>query len=158
MEQVLLVISKHTISHVPSLPEGFSFSNDPAHELVKAQGWTPCEGEHFSIEYQGRVVAHAALAEGHHFGNRRIRLHQVVVDPAYRKLSLGQTLVSHVVVQFDQRPGRYPLYLVTEDKRLPAIRLYTRLGFMPYLGAWEKATSQESEQAWQEITEALRQC
>lgn len=73
------------------------------------------------------------------------------------ELDLFEELISKLALDFDAIPGRYPLYIKLKETDLPYIAKASRMGFVPYFGAWIQSSAQESEAAWQNITEALRQ-
>lgn len=57
-------------------------------------------------------------------------LHWVASDPAARGLGLGAAVVVRVLERFREE-GYGDSVLETDDPRLPAIRLYLRLGYVP---------------------------
>lgn len=73
------------------------------------------------------------------------------------ELELFEGLISKLALDFDTIPGRYPLYIKLKETNLPHIAKASRMGFVPYFGAWIQSSAQESETTWQTITEALRQ-
>lgn len=73
------------------------------------------------------------------------------------ELDLFEGLISTLALDFDAIPGRYPLYIKLKETNLPYIAKASRMGFVPYFGAWLQSSAQDSEATWQNITEALRQ-
>lgn len=65
-------------------------------------------------------------------------------------------LLWHAGSAFDKVPGKYPLYLVLDSDSLGRIAAASRMGLIPYFGAWKDSTADESESVWNEITENLR--
>ena len=89
----------------------------------------------------GRVVATATawLKPGN-----RGYLHMVAALPEARGLGLGGLLTQHVLDFFLARGVDY-ITLDTDDLRLPAIKTYLRLGFIPVLSEYG------AEQLWRDI-------
>ena len=56
----------------------------------------------------------------------------VAVLPAHRGRGLGQA-ICRAALEFVRDTGRRHVYLLTEEHRLPALRMYVRLGFEPEL-------------------------
>jgi mycothiol synthase len=56
----------------------------------------------------------------------------VSVDPLYRRKGLGQVVVARVVARLIEAGYRH-IFLGVQGWRLPAIRCYLRLGFVPFL-------------------------
>jgi len=104
-----------------ALPEGIYFAvHDASGELV------------------GTAMAGHAPTELHPFGGE---LGWVGVSPAHRGKRLS-TLLCFEVVQRFLRAGYREIYLQTDDWRLPAIKTYVNLGFVPLL------CSSEMEERW----------
>jgi len=107
------------------------------------------EGLFFVVhEATGRIAAttvagHAACDE-HPFGGE---LGWVAVDPAHRGRRLSAATCAAVVRRF-RDAGFRRIYLKTDDRRLPALRVYLDLGFVPFLhgqdmeGRWRKVFSE----------------
>ena len=60
-------------------------------------------------------------------------------------------------MKYDEMPGKYPLYLVTQSQSYGAIALYARLGFTPYLGATDHEDADHTQEAWEKVTRILRE-
>ncbi|MFH1708222.1 MAG: GNAT family N-acetyltransferase [Planctomycetota bacterium] len=71
----------------------------------------------------------------HPFGGE---LGWVAGDPAHSGKGLGMTVCAAVVDRY-LRAGYKCIYLQTDDWRLPAIKVYLKLGFVPYLFAPDMA-------------------
>jgi mycothiol synthase len=99
-------------------------------------------------EATGRIVATTVACHNpidhHPFGGE---LGWVAVDPAHRGRRLSAVTNAAVVRRF-LRAGFANIYLRTDDFRLPAVRLYLDLGFVPFLfqddmeGRWRKVFSE----------------
>lgn len=103
------------------------------------------EGLFFVVhEATGRIVATTLAGHGpieqHPFGGE---LGWVAVDPAHRGRRLSAVTCAAVVRRFLQA-GFSDIFLRTDDHRLPALRIYLDLGFVPFLhqpdmeGRWRK--------------------
>lgn len=92
------------------------------------------------------ATASARVAPGQ-WGNAGY-LHWVGVHPAHRGKGLGRLVTLRVLYHF-ARSGRPEAVLETDDTRLPAIRIYLDLGFVP-----EPIKPGHAER-WQAILEAL---
>jgi mycothiol synthase len=89
----------------------------------------PLDGIFFATQGDRPVGAACAFL---HEGERGdvAELGWVVVHPSHRGLGLGLQ-VCRAVLCFVPDVGHRCIYLLTEDFRLPAIRIYLRLGFEP---------------------------
>ncbi len=72
----------------------------------------------------------------------------VAGDPAHSGHGLGQAVCSAVVVRL-LAAGYRRLYLKTDDWRLPALKVYLRMGFLPLLYAEDMA------ERWEKVYAAL---
>lgn len=106
---------------------------------------------------QGKLVASAGLWWGHHFGIKRLRIHYVSVLQAYQHKGIARSMLTKLCIQYDQIPNKYPLYLSTQTQSYNAIMVYTKLGFTPYLGAYEGHSQSESEKDWEFATKILKE-
>ena len=97
------------------------------------------------------LVGSAGLWFGNDFEESRIHIHYVAVS-----LSIAQAILTKLCMMYDKIPGKYPLYLATQSQSYGAIKLYSRLGFTLYLGAYKGCAEQKSKNAWQNVTEILR--
>jgi len=92
------------------------------------------EGLFFAVHLKSGALAATAMAAHrsspeHPFGGE---LGWVACDPAHRGAGLGLAVCAAVVARF-LSAGYSRIYLKTDDHRLPAIKSYLRLGFVPYL-------------------------
>jgi len=107
-------------------------------------------GGFFVVEHAatGALVATAMARhrpiEGHPFGGE---LSWVAADPEHKGRGLGMAVSAAVVARF-LRAGYRRIYLLTDDHRLAAIKVYLRLGFEPFLARddmakrWERILKQ----------------
>lgn len=102
------------------------------------------------------LAATAGLFPGHDFPGR-LRLHWVATSLNHQHKGLARTLITALAREYDAMPGSYPLYLSTQSQSYGAIKLYSRLGFQPYMGAYEGHTREQSEEDWKTVTDILRQ-
>lgn len=109
----------------------------------------------FVVDGQGNLAATAGLWPGHAFKDR-LRLHWIATDPAHQCKGLSKALITRLAVKYDGMKGKYPLYLSTQPGSWAAIMLYSRLGFTPYLGAFEGHTEEQSCADWEYTTEILK--
>ena len=84
------------------------------------------------------------------------RVHYVAVSLSAQHKKIAQAMLTKLCMMYDTIPSKYPLYLATQSQSYGAIKLYSRLGFTPYLGAYKGCTEQKSKNAWQNVTEILR--
>jgi len=108
-------------------------------------------------------VSHLQLA---HSGHVRIEdatphpdggeLSWVAADPEHKGKRLGMAVCAAVVARFLDA-GYRRIYLLTDDHRLAAIRVYLALGFEPFLARDDPSTSLRAGMAerWQEILKQL---
>ncbi len=94
-----------------------------------ARAELPVDGIFFAT-YDDRPVGTACTLLHPGDGGRVAELGWVAVAPEHRGHGLGLR-VCHAVLDFIHRLGHGYAYLLTDDFRLPAIRIYLRLGFEP---------------------------
>lgn len=108
------------------------------------QGYAP--DRVFYLTREGAEVASAAAVENPAFPNDGW-LHFVGVDPAAQGLGLGKHIVLAALYAFYAR-GYQSIVLSTDDFRIPAIKCYLRLGFVPmpmedaHVERWQKVMAQ----------------
>ena len=110
----------------------------------------------FVTNESNELVGSAGLWYGNDFDESRLRVHYVAVGLSAQHKKIAQAMLSKICMMYDLIPGKYPLYLATQSQSYGAIKLYSRLGFTPYLGAYKGCTEQKSKNAWQNVTEILR--
>jgi len=70
-------------------------------------------------------------------------VHMVATDPDFRGRGLGYA-VTNAVLHHMKKEGKSAAYLTTDDFRIPAIKIYLKLGFEPdeslegYVERWKK--------------------
>ena len=110
----------------------------------------------FVCDANKNLVASCGLWKGNHFGMERVRLHYVSVLEEHQHQKIGQSMIVHAARMYDAMPSKYPLYVVSQASSYGAIKLYSRLGFTPYLGVYQDHTKEQSEKDWEYITDVLR--
>ena len=104
----------------------------------------------FVVEHEGGLVATAMATHNptdrHPFGGE---LGWVAGDPAHSGRGLGRAVCAAVIRRYSQA-GYERVYLKTDDHRLPAISIYLRLGYEPYMYA------PGMEERWQAVRQNLR--
>ena len=110
----------------------------------------------FVVNENNELVGSAGLWFGNDFEESRLRVHYVAVSLSAQHKKIAQAMLTKLCMMYDMIPSKYPLYLATQSQSYGAIKLYSRLGFTPYLGAYKGCTEQKSKNAWQNVTEILR--
>jgi ribosomal protein S18 acetylase RimI-like enzyme len=110
----------------------------------------------FVANENNELVGSAGLWFGNDFEESRLRIHYVAVSLSAQHKKIAQAMLTKLCMMYDTIPSKYPLYLATQSQSYGAIKLYSRLGFTPYLGAYKGCTEQKSKNAWQNVTEILR--
>ncbi len=163
LKQLKMYCPDTNVSGIVPLPEGYEIkSMKPGEEAI----WCyVCEGEfdltdctvesYYSkmnkdkvkpedvlfIYHEGKPVGTStALLES----NGDAFLHYVAIRPEYRGKGLAYPLITAVLALHRER-GRKDCYLTTDDWRLPAIKGYLRLGFLPFL--W----SEDARERWEKV-------
>jgi mycothiol synthase len=117
--------------------------NWPGWDSDKLQPWRErllSEGWFWLIHLaSGQLVASSmALRDCREFGEQGGEIGWIAVDPAHRGLRLG-TAVTIAATQRCLQEGYRHVHLYTEDWRLPALKIYLRLGYKPLLYAPDMA-------------------
>jgi len=82
------------------------------------------------ICYEGKPVA-TATAWGDEDGDESLSmLHMVAADPEFRGKGLGFCAVN-AAMRHMKAEGKAATYLTTDDFRIPAIKIYLKLGYVP---------------------------
>ena len=84
-----------------------------------------CGGSIYFALHGEEVVGTCALLP---VGENEVELTKMAVDPAARGLGIGRLLLEHAIRAFE-RLGRDTLFLETNTKLAPAIRMYESVGF-----------------------------
>jgi len=86
------------------------------------------------------VATAMALRDRAEFGREGGEMGWLAGDPAHRGQGLGRAVSTAVTARFMQAGFRH-IHLYTEDWRLPALKVYLKLGYVPFLSApdmWER--------------------
>ena len=110
----------------------------------------------FVANENDELVGSAGLWYGNDFDEKRLRLHYVAVAISAQHKKIAQAMLTKLCMMYDSIPGKYPLYLATQSQSYGAIKLYARLGFTPYLGAYKGSSEQKSKLAWESVTNILK--
>lgn len=135
-----------------TLPDGYDIRTyEPGDEAVWAEimnsgigsGWTVerCRQDItglpqfrpdslFFITYYGRPVGSACAWTDSVETNDRAQVHMVCVTPEHRGKSLGR-IVTLAVLHYMRDHGFQEAFLGTDDFRIPAVKAYLNLGFIP---------------------------
>jgi ribosomal protein S18 acetylase RimI-like enzyme len=81
-------------------------------------------GQIFVAEHKGEVIGVCSLIKH----GTRLELSKMAVDPTHRGLKVGEKLIRHAIAAFEKTKAK-ELYLFTNHKLVPAIRLYLKAGF-----------------------------
>lgn len=111
----------------------------------------------FVMDKDENLAASAGLWYGNDFDEQRLRIHYVACDEKHQHQGLSQAMLTKLCMKYDTIPSKYPLYLSTQSQSYGAIRLYARIGFTPYLGAYKGHTKEQSEKDWEATTDILRE-
>lgn len=97
------------------------------------------------VDEKGELAGTSSLWRGDHFGEPRLRVHWVGVDPAHQRRGLARALMLQTIRLFDElvSAGEPPLYLTTQTESWPACGMYLKLGFVPYTGPMPPAFAAE---------------
>ena len=111
----------------------------------------------FVRDRTGTAVSTVSLWEGDMFDKTLLRIHWVATHPHHEGRGLAKALLTRALDLYQETGRQEPLYLSTQTWSYPAIGLYQRFGFVPYLGEkpkhWEGAYA--PEEGWQVIGEKL---
>ena len=117
-----------------------------------------------AVDERGGLAGTSSLWVGHDFGEPRLRVHWVGVDPAHQRRGLARALVLRTIQLYDELVpgGAPPLYLATQTESWVACGMYLKLGFVPYRGemppnfAADPATfATRNDEAWRIILARL---
>ena len=164
-EKVLMVMARKTIRKEIELNPAFhyvEFDESLKEAWCKLHSMVTRDKDFFSKHFlfvaneQNELVGSAGLWYGSDFEENRLRIHYVAVGLSAQHKKIAQAMLTKLCMMYDLIPSKYPLYLATQSQSYGAIKLYSRLGFTPYLGAYKGCTEQKSKNAWQNVTEILR--
>jgi mycothiol synthase len=168
--QLQMVLPPEILAHppTPEVPEGYALRTyrpedaEALIELERKAGFTKWDRELldemlaralprgiFVVEHEGELVATAMATHNptdrHPFGGE---LGWVAGHPAHSGRGLGRAVCAAVIRRYAQA-GYERVYLATDDERLPALSIYLRLGFEPFLYA------PGMEERWQSVRQEL---
>lgn len=133
------------------------------YEVMEVAGW-PGWGEEKLQPWRSRILPEGWLMAVHQESGQIVatamalrsevydsggELGWLAGDPAHRGKGLGRAVAAAVTARFVEA-GCYPIHLFTEDWRLAAIKIYLKLGYLPYLYV------SEMRRRWQEICRQLQ--
>lgn len=160
MKQLLMVWRKTPIQ-MSQIPEGYRFHNwrRGGDEILSAEAWTeqwldlhdpdhtqretfvnwlpevyddirvPDDGFFTVLTEQNALVATACIQLGEHTPESAT-VHAVCASRDHKGKNLGR-IVTVAVVEYAKRLGIDEVYLTTDDWRIPAVKIYLDLGFVP---------------------------
>lgn len=173
MEQLQMLLSERMLTSPPNvaMPEGYELRTFQPEDktayiaLVNEAGLDFTEqmleswllkvlpdGLFLAIHMPAGEVAATAMAahnpsDKHPFGGE---LGWAAASPRHSGKGLGKAVCAAATARFIQA-GYRRIYLKTDDWRLPAIRIYLKLGYEPFL------YMQDMEERWRVICEKLKQ-
>lgn len=118
-----------------------------------------------AVDGAGALAGTSSLWRGDHFGEPRLRVHWVGVDPAHQRRGLARALMLRTIALYDELvpSGEPPLYLTTQTESWAACGMYRKLGFVPYRGpmppnfdADPETFRDKNDEAWRLIDDRLR--
>ena len=121
--------------------------SDFAREMAADDPYRP-ERVKLVLDGTGRIVATASCWLLPRFGDEAAMLHWVARHPDHGGRSLG-SLVSLDVLHHAAAEGLRRAFLLTDDFRVPALRIYLRMGFEPVI------THESHPDRWRRILEDL---
>ena len=86
--------------------------------------------EQFFVECEGKIVACTSVNDKERDGKPCWEIGWVAVDPAFQGRGIGKLIVGTAVARALELGAR-PIYLLTDDFRVPALCSYLKLGFAP---------------------------
>ena len=86
--------------------------------------------EQFFVECEGKIVACTSVNDKERDGKSCWEIGWVAVDPAFQGRGIGKLIVGTAVARALELGAR-PIYLLTDDFRVPALCSYLKLGFVP---------------------------
>lgn len=88
------------------------------------------------VDERDELAGTSSLWSGDHFGEPRLRVHWVGVNPDHQRRGLARALMLETIRLYDELvpSGEPPLYLTTQTESWVACGMYLKLGFVPYVG------------------------
>lgn len=87
-------------------------------------------GQYFVANEMGTLVACAGVYDRIRGRNACWEIGWIAIDPAYRGRGVGGQ-VALEALRFTRKIDKRPVFLCTDDFRIPALKTYLRLGFIP---------------------------
>ena len=118
------------------------------------------------VDESGALAGTSSLWRGDHFGEPRLRVHWVGVDPAHQRRGIARALMLRTIALYDELvpSGEPPLYLTTQTESWVACGMYRKLGFVPYrgpmppnFGADPQTFADKNDEAWRLIDLRLQE-
>ena len=106
------------------------------------------DGQHFVFSHGGHFVACAGVYDRERDKEACWEIGWVAADPDFRGLGLGGCVLANAL-RFTRKLEKRPVYLLTDDFRMAAIKTYLKLGFVPDL------SHRSYEDRWRKILAAL---
>ncbi len=103
-------------------------------EFLEGYAIRPEDRMLFAVDPQGEYVATAALWTGDFLGTEHPRVHWVAVSDACAGKGIAKALLSRVMALYNDLGYKDFLFLRTGTWNYPAIGIYKKFGFSPYLG------------------------
>ena len=177
MKDLLMVLPRKMIQRRKPLPERYEFVSytkrfhGPWITLCKQAGYTAVEAEMFLQDPENieenfvfvidqvthKLVGIGGLIQDDAFLTKRSCIDCVSVDPSVQRQGIGSSIVNALVLKYERKPSKYPIYVRTDIAYWPSIILFSRLGFTPYLGQSKQATKKQNEKKWEHATNVLRE-
>ena len=104
----------------------------------------------YVVMHQGKMVSTASSQLRAHRSLTSGYVHWVGTHPDHRGQRLAYALVARVLQDFVER-GYEDAYLETQPVRLPAIKTYLRLGFIPFY----QLEGEDFQEVWSEVFQNL---
>lgn len=179
MAQLRMRFKARTDFPIPALPDGFQLTTlNPDKDIMGwietcAEGlgiteWSPADFQKNMLDPEGlspeqifviktddgQVVATATAWDK---GSGNGYVHMVAARPEYRGKALG-VIVCKAVMDWLDSHGITRILLWTDDFRLPAIKTYLRLGFLPELFDFDMETRWKAILPKLDMTSAVYRC
>ncbi len=103
-------------------------------EFLEGYAIRPEDRMLFVLDSEGKAVATAALWTGDFLGEEYQRVHWVAVSDACAGKGIAKALLSRVIELYNALGYKNFLFLRTGTWNYPAIGIYKKFGFSPYLG------------------------
>lgn len=153
-------VSLHVmLGQLASFEEGMKYFNEtflPHMDQVKKQFI-------FVVDEQGKLAGTSSVWDGTHFGDHRLRVHWVGVNPLHQRKGIAKVLLMETIHLYEQLHCKEDLYLTTQTNSYVAIAMYLQFGFTPYYGempihfhANKNSFKEDNEKAWNIIFDNIK--